>query len=51
MDQRVKEIRGANDTWYSMSFLACSLSSSLDSLKNLRNKYAKPHHYRENIKW
>ena len=35
MNQRVKEL---NDTWYSMSFSACTLSSSLDSLKNLGNE-------------
>jgi hypothetical protein len=34
-----------DDTWYSMSFSACSLSSSLDCLKNLkkRNKRASEH--------
>ena len=37
-DQRVKEIKRTERTWYSMSFSACSLSSSLDSLKNLEEQ-------------
>jgi hypothetical protein len=50
MDQRVKEIRGANDTWYSMNFLACSLSSSLDSLKEPEEQICKTTSLRENVK-
>jgi len=37
-DQRVKEIKRTERSWYSMSFSACSLSSSLDSLKNLEEQ-------------
>jgi hypothetical protein len=33
-----KSIKEIDDTWYSMSFSACSLSSSLDCLKNLKTR-------------